>query len=324
LAVAVLLVVAGLVDHYWFPDAPLPVLYVPALLVAATFSGPVPVMLLGCVAAVMDFLGTPVPPLVQRLLGASTLVAVAWVAALLARRRLDAQRSAQRAERLHHQLDEFLRMVTHELGTPLQSLRFRVELAQREQLPTVEIAPLRRAVEQINRLVSDLRDCADIEHHSFRVSPEPVDLVPCVRGVVDELRLGAGGRTIRCETPPSLVGSWDPVRLRQVVTNLLTNALKYSEGAVEVSVSARPDEAVVDVADHGPGIAPQDIGRLFKPYERLGVRRQPGSGLGLFIARSIVEAHAGRLDVHSAAEQGTVFSVHLPTCGPSGAIPAHA
>lgn len=137
----------------------------------------------------------------------------------------------------------------------------------------------------------------------------------CVRDVVDELQPPARGRTIRWDAPAALSGRWDPDRIRQVLINLVSNALKYSPGDVEIHVAREDEDAIVAVHDHGHGIGARERARLFRPYERLGVRERPGLGLGLFISREIVQAHAGTISVDSKPD-GATFTVRLPLAGP--------
>jgi signal transduction histidine kinase len=109
-------------------------------------------------------------------------------------------------------------------------------------------------------------------------------------------------------------GRWDPVRVDQILTNLLTNALKYGRGKpVEVTLECDPHTAKLIVRDHGIGIAAPDLERIFEPFERaVPTRSYGGLGLGLYISRQLVEAHGGRVDVKSVPGEGTTFTVELP------------
>jgi signal transduction histidine kinase len=116
-----------------------------------------------------------------------------------------------------------------------------------------------------------------------------------------------------------VAGEWDRHRLEQVFINLLTNALKYGEGKpVEVRLSAKGDKAVLEVEDHGVGIAPEDQRRIFDRFERLeATRHVSGLGLGLYIVREIVRAHGGDITVRSAVGEGSTFVVTLPLQPPA-------
>ena len=112
-----------------------------------------------------------------------------------------------------------------------------------------------------------------------------------------------------------MIGNWDQDRLHQLFTNLITNAIKYSPngGEVGITVKQRGQEALVGVADQGIGMTPEQRAVLFQPFARLNqAEGVPGSGLGLYISKAIVEAHGGRISVESMAGQGSAFSVALP------------
>jgi signal transduction histidine kinase len=127
-----------------------------------------------------------------------------------------------------------------------------------------------------------------------------------------------------------LVGDWDEFRLEQVVVNLLTNALRYGSGKpIRVELSQLPGAATIRVTDRGVGIAPEDRGRVFEQFVRVGDRlRAPGLGLGLYITRQLVEAHGGTISVESTLGEGSTFTVALPitSADPAGtaSTPARA
>ena len=144
---------------------------------------------------------------------------------------------------------------------------------------------------------------------------ETVDLGTLVRTVVDELRAANPGRTITIEPHGELRGRWDVVRLGQVISNLVGNALTHGapDSPVIVSLTAVADRVLVAVTNDGPTI-PDALGKLFEPFwqaPRSGATRSRGLGLGLFIAQQIVEAHGGEIAVRSQTGQ-TTFTVRLP------------
>jgi len=137
-----------------------------------------------------------------------------------------------------------------------------------------------------------------------------------VASAIDELRVIHPSRELRCALAGEVRGHWDPGRLGQVVSNLVDNALQHGDPSrpVEVRLTVRDAQAVLEVRSYGPAIAPELVPVLFDPYRRGQTRtgRRKGLGLGLFISNQIVAAHGGTIDVHSDAESGTVFTVRLP------------
>jgi signal transduction histidine kinase len=216
--------------------------------------------------------------------------------------------------------DEFLSIASHELRNPLTSLGLGLDLLERRVRSMSDDALLervvnaRRQVRALQRLVGDLLDVTRARQGALRVEPVEADLgavaLDAVSRVADVLE--AAGCTLRLRIEPDVRGLCDVARLEQVVTNLLWNVARYAAGApVEVSVSREGDDAVVVARDHGPGIRPGLRGRLFQPYQR-GAEHPSGLGLGLFVARSVVEAHGGRLEVEHPDDGGACFRVTLP------------
>jgi len=156
---------------------------------------------------------------------------------------------------------------------------------------------------------------------ALSIQPKPTDLAQLARAVVENLRqqAEAAGSAITLEAPPALPGVWDEFRIEQVLTNLLTNALRYGSGKpVEMVVRQDGDIAHVGVRDHGIGIAPEDQARIFGQFERTEDSRKhaAGLGLGLYITRKIVDLHEGRIGVESAPGAGSLFIVELPLAPP--------
>ena len=152
-----------------------------------------------------------------------------------------------------------------------------------------------------------------------------MDLITTLRQVVMEQQTTAPAHRITLEAPARLEGTWDEERLAQLFANLIANAVAYSPHGTEVQVRVREadDEAVVSVADRGVGIAPKDQAALFQPYFRLGDKANTkGMGLGLYIARTVADAHGSRIWVESAPGEGSTFFVSLPlAAAPPAAVP---
>jgi signal transduction histidine kinase len=230
--------------------------------------------------------------------------------------------------------DEFLAVASHELKTPLTPLRIRIQTLERlvargelERVPQDKLLQLFRGAEgQVLRLVAlvdDLLDVTRITTKRLRLRPEPMDLAASAREVVE--RHGAeaveSGCTVHVHARGPVLGTWDRLRVEQVITNLLTNALKYAPGSsVDVWVDGNQGRASLVLHDEGPGIAPADQERIFRPFER-AVRflEVSGFGLGLFIVQQIAEAHGGSVKLESAPSRGTTFTVELPRAPPARA-----
>jgi signal transduction histidine kinase/Na+/proline symporter len=222
--------------------------------------------------------------------------------------------------------DEFLAIASHELKTPLTPLRITVQALKRAtSRDDGRITPERReelfraADRQIGRiasLVDDLLDATRIGTSRLRLDRRPLDLADVARAVADRHaeELAQAGSQLRLHLAPGATGEWDRGRLEQVVTNLLTNAMKYAPGSlVELRVEAEERSARLCVRDHGPGIAPEDQERIFRPFERaMSYLHVSGFGLGLYIVREIVGAHGGSVRLVSAPGKGSTFVVELP------------
>jgi PAS domain S-box-containing protein len=228
--------------------------------------------------------------------------------------------------------DEFLSIASHELKTPLTTLMLQVEAFERrlgdltrdEARTTVQnrIAVIRRQLERLHRLVTELLDLSRIIGGRLRLDLQLVDFGEVVRQVLSDLR--EHGELLHAETQveldlePGISGQWDRVRLEQVVGNLVSNAVKYGAGRpVIVSLRRQEDTAVLSVVDHGIGIPEADQARIFGRFERAAsTRHYGGLGLGLYIVNQIVEAMGGAVDVVSAPGRGARFTVALPVSGP--------
>lgn len=224
--------------------------------------------------------------------------------------------------------DEFLSIASHELRTPLTSLQLVMQSLLKAppdaQTPEALTQRLERAVRQVRRLgklVNELLDISRITSGRLRLEREPVDFTSVVRDVVGRLddELQRSGSVMQTQLTEAVVGCWDRLRLEQVVTNLVSNAIKYGEGRpIDVAVERNGDMACLTVRDRGIGIAPEHIERIFAKFERaVSARHYGGLGLGLFIVRQILEAMEGDIRVQSAPDQGSTFIVRLPLedCG---------
>lgn len=214
--------------------------------------------------------------------------------------------------------DEFIRIASHELATPLTSTKLALRRLEGIALPETaarSVAVLKRQLRRLEQLVTEMLDATRLQTSRLRLERAPADLVVIVRQVIELLQPEdrAGGGQIRLTSPPGLIGTWDAARLDQVFTNLLSNAIKYGEGRpIDVEVAALAGRARLTVHDRGIGIPPDAIDRIFNAFERAAaVEAYAGLGLGLYIARKFVEMHHGTISVRSDVE-GTIFTVELP------------
>ncbi len=229
-----------------------------------------------------------------------------------------------------HQLEEsaqrerdFLLNVGHDLRTPLTSISGYAEtLADgtigAEDLPRVA-SVLQRQSKRLSRLVEDLMLLSRLEAREFTLRTEPVDLGAHIGGVAEEFRSRAEEATVRFDIDVESTGpvEADPVRVSQVVSNLVENALRYAPegGRVRVAVQSTPDEIGLDVSDNGPGIDAEDLPRVFERLfvaQRYRPVRPEGSGLGLSIVHELVTAMDGTVAVTSEPGRGTTVSVRWP------------
>jgi PAS domain S-box-containing protein len=242
---------------------------------------------------------------------------------LTERRKTDEERlrlvQAREAIRLR---DEFLSIASHELKTPLAALLLLLRNL-REQRPGLDgrvaksVERAQRIAGRLTQLVEALLDVSRIATGELTVNPEAFDLCDAAREVTERLRESAAAAS--CElslegVPGPLVGSWDRLRIEQVLVNLISNSIKYAAGRqIRVSVARDGGRAVLQVRDHGPGIPEADLPRIFERFERAAsARHYGGMGLGLYVARQIAQAHGGTIAARNMDGGGACFSVTLP------------
>jgi two-component system, chemotaxis family, CheB/CheR fusion protein len=230
---------------------------------------------------------------------------------------------------LRHLQEQFLAVAGHELRTPLTALSLSIDLAARrvENLDDQRLRQhIARAAGQTRRLTELAHEIVDVVRLTTATLPierAPLDLSDLSRRVVDTIQVIAG------EQPVTLQGDDDPIvisgdarRIEQILLNLLVNAVTFSGGSGSIDVSLRQAEGIAEVAvhDHGPGIPAHVLPHIFDRFYRVDDERsaREGLGLGLFIAREIVNAHEGRIEVESTIGSGATFTVRLPLLEISG------
>ena len=227
--------------------------------------------------------------------------------------------------------NEFMSIASHELKTPLTSLKLQTQAMRRnfergraEAFSLTKVKDLvdnnEKQVGRLIRLVDDMLDFAKIDSGKLSIVREDTDLCALVGDVFSRLKeqLENAGCEIRLAHGDEAHAWVDRFRIEQVVTNLLTNAVRYGRGKpVSINVNASPEQAVITVADAGMGIAQENIERIFKRFERaVSANEISGLGLGLYITREIVEAHQGKISVESELGVGSTFKVELPVGKP--------
>lgn len=271
----------------------------------------------------------------------------------LLREREDALAQALALRETNRLMDEFMSIASHELRTPLTTITANLQLAARrleklkasatggvssdpdatarmEQIRAM-LAQASAAVNRQQRLINDLLDASRVQNGKLDMQPAPFDLVDLVRECVEEQRLIQPERALDVELPSHAITVLaDRDRIGQVMTNYLTNALKYSPEEQPVAVRLSTDRSVarVDVRDHGAGLPPEEQTLIWQRFHRApGIIRQSGSGvglgLGLYISKTIVEAeaHGGQIGVESAVGDGSTFWFSLPLAHPASPEP---
>ena len=246
------------------------------------------------------------------------------------RQLLAEQRARAAAEEALVARDHFLSIAAHELKTPVATLRLAAEsLLRAHDKGKLDGARLDNGLERIRTstqrlasLVDELLDVSRLSAEGLPYQVAPTDLVPLAADIIGRFADSDGGSRIRLVAPERVVIEADASRLDQVLTNLLDNALKYSEEGTEVEVTIREHGDAVDllVADRGMGIDEVATERMFEAFGRgRGVEHVPGLGLGLHIVSQIVSRHGGRIQASAREEgPGAVFSVRLPRQQSSG------
>jgi signal transduction histidine kinase len=236
--------------------------------------------------------------------------------------------SAER--RVARMKDDMLAVVSHELRTPLTPIKGSAQLLLRRwDRMTVDhreklLTQIDKRADHLTRLVSDLLLVGQLSASS---RPDPqvnrafTDICPVIAEAVADLRIGHPRYQIVLRTPPALQTLTDPLRLRQIVANLVENACKFSpeNSVVDVSLEISGDRALLRVSDLGRGIPPEDHERIFERFERVEdpmLMTTSGAGLGLYIVKSLVHALGGEISLRSAVGDGTTVTVALPVLPP--------
>ena len=247
---------------------------------------------------------------------------------LTERRRLqEEQLRAAKAEEAIRVRDEFLSLVSHELKTPLTILQMQLDTlpgALGDPSDLKVAAKLGRAAEssgRLARLIDSLMDVSSMATGRFVLNLTRFDLGDSMRRLIDYLAPAAARARseLSLHTEGDLVGKWDQMRLEQAVINLVSNALKFGFGKpIQLELRRRGDEVSLDVRDHGPGVPPTDLDRIFGRFERSSSSLNSGGlGLGLYFIHEIAAAHGGSISVESIPGEGACFQLRLPVRPPA-------
>ncbi|NMO16976.1 PAS domain S-box protein [Pyxidicoccus fallax] len=240
---------------------------------------------------------------------------------------VDNARLFRKAQEALKARDEFLSMASHDLRSPLTSLRLQLQAVRKDMQKgdggtrspeklSSRVEAMVRQTDRMLHMMDALLDISQMTAGRLELKRQKLDLVELVRDSVSTLdeELRQAGVELRLHAEGPVEGAWDRLRLEQVVDNLLSNAVKYGKGQpVDLTVSTEGKVATLVVRDRGVGIAPEDQGRLFDRFERVRLDREvTGYGVGLWIVRRVVEAHGGSVNVESRLGEGSTFIVQLP------------
>lgn len=226
-----------------------------------------------------------------------------------------------RLEEEERRREEFISMIAHELAQPLTNISTSAQMINRKGIPSEVQTRAQNTIvaetRRLSRLVQDLLDATRLAGGHFQVHPAPHDLGEIVREQVELARSASKRHRVELDAPEApIVAAFDRDRIAQVLSNILLNAMKYSaDGTIHILLQKQGGEATICVQDEGPGIPPDRLDAIFHPHVRLvgaADRGTTGSGLGLYIARGIVETHGGRIWAENAKDGGALFTVVLP------------
>ena len=223
--------------------------------------------------------------------------------------------------------DDFMSIVSHEVRTPLNGLILETQLRKmhlardntaaftKDKLEAM-VDRDERQIQSLIRLIEDMLDVSRIRTGKLSIRPSEFDLSQLVANLLEVFspQISAAQASISFSAAQPVVGQWDEFRIEQVISNLLTNALRYgAQKPIDVAVYREEGYAVVQVRDQGIGISQENQQRIFQQFERVaGSHVVSGLGLGLFISEQIVAAHSGKIEVHSELGEGALFKVCLP------------
>jgi len=219
--------------------------------------------------------------------------------------------------------DEFISIASHELKTPLTSLKLQTQMAKKQLNRDDHLTAERinkqldytvRQIDRLNKLVDDMLDVSRIGTGKLILQRKIVSLSDLTEELIErfEPQFEAVGCTITKNISTGITGNWDSYKIEQVINNLFSNAIRYSpKKPIEITLKSVSENAILSVKDNGPGIDPDNLERIFERFEKAS-DSSSGLGLGLYITRQIVNLHKGKIRVESVLGKGTNFIVELP------------
>ncbi len=261
--------------------------------------------------------------------GTIVAAAIRDVSERKAKERLEREAESQKNELEHlKELDEFrkrfINAAAHELYTPLTPIQATLQLLQNPKTPEEKkpraMRILNRSFSRLSDLVADLLEVSRYQSGKLTIVKTRMNVAGAVANVVDSFAATAAERKIdlSAEIPDELKAIADERRINQVLYNLVSNAFKFTQdgGSIRVSAKQDGDQCLVSVADDGAGMDPEQLADLFQPFMRMHQDLAPGTGLGLYISRGLVEAHGGELTAWSGGpKKGTTFTASFPIGG---------
>lgn len=224
--------------------------------------------------------------------------------------------------------DEFLSIASHELKSPLTAMLLQIQTAlhnvKNVSLANFSVAKLLTMLESVehqttrlSKMISDLLNISLITTKKLDLEPEKVDLTELAQNVIDNFsdKLTKDGYDLQLEYDKPVIGQWDKVRIEQVITNLITNAIKYGDGKpIHVKIANSDNKGRISITDRGIGIPDEQQGKIFALFERADGTKKgyQGLGVGLYITDQIVKAHGGQIKLKSKPGSGSTFTVELP------------
>lgn len=231
-------------------------------------------------------------------------------------------RDVTQLQRLERARREMVSNITHELSTPITSIGLLADtlltFADREKPKRLRkmAKDIRRETDTLMQLVQEMRDLSLIESGQMPIRLMPTPVRPIIMRTVEQLESLAENKeqTIEVDTPDDLTVLADELQIQRALKNIVHNAVKFTQqgGYIRISAECSGTEAIIAVADNGPGIPPEDLSRVFERFFQVDPARRDGTGLGLAIVRHIVRAHGGRVWAESIEGQGATFYIALP------------